>query len=82
MPDPTRPLSQRSPDELLDLLDHSLLLSLEAAEYVSSDRQQAEDLIRDRLVALSDTYTTPASVKAERARRTRERLLAAVRGER
>lgn len=77
--DPTRPLSERTPDEVIDFADNHLLMALEAADWLQPDRQLAEDYVRDRLVALSDTYPEAVGLAAENRRRTMARLTAAVR---
>lgn len=76
MPDPTRSLDERTPDELGEYLDDHLLMALDAAERLHPDRQDAEDYVRDRLVALSDTFATAPEVRAEERRRRMDRLRA------
>lgn len=74
MPDPTRSLDERSQDELSAYVDDHLLMALDAAERLHPDRQDAEDYLRNRLVALSDTFTDVASVRTEERRRRMDRL--------
>lgn len=69
------PLEQRTPDDLGHYLDNHVVMALRAADILSSDRQTAEDLVRDRLVALSDTFQSPEELWTEERRRVRERLL-------
>jgi hypothetical protein len=74
MSDPTRSLDQRTPDEIGEYLDDHLLMAMEAAYALGNPPFAVEDLIRDRLVALADTYTDEAAVHTESRRRTNNRL--------
>lgn len=81
MSDPTRPLIERTPDELGEFLDDHLLMAFEAAHMLTDAPFSAEDLIRNRLVALADTYTDRAAVAQENSNRRTGRLLAALQEE-
>jgi len=74
MADPTRSLDERTPDELSAYLDDHLLMALDAAQRIHAAQQDAEDYLRDRLVALSDTYPDHHAVQAEVSRRQMARL--------
>ena len=74
--DPTRPLEERTTDELVEFLDSHILWALEAAGRLVFDAQLAEDLVRDRLVAIADEHTTMVSIRAENKRRQHARLSA------
>lgn len=74
MSDPTRPLAQRTPDEIGAYADDHLIMALAAAEHLTSDRQTAEDYVRDRLVAISDSWPTHDDLVTEETRRRMTRL--------
>ena len=80
MSDPTRPLNVRTPDEIGVYLDDHLLLAMEAAYLLTDAPFAMEDLIRDRLVALADTYTDYDQVSRESSRRRNVRMLAVLKG--
>lgn len=71
--DPTRPLSERTQEELFEFVDDHLILALQAADLVCGDRQVAEDYVRNRLVAISDSYDK-ATLAGESSRRRMARL--------
>lgn len=75
--DPTRALAERTPDELGEFVDDHLIMALLASDHLHPlDRQQAEDYLRDRLVAIADTWTTPGALTDEDGRRRMGRLRA------
>lgn len=76
--DPTAPLSERTPDQIADFVDDHLLTALGAAEHIQPDRQTAEDYVRDRLVALSDSFPDRVRLEAETHRRRMDRLRRAI----
>ena len=78
MSNPTAPLSERTPEDIAEYVDDHLIMALNGADHLSSDRQTAEDYIRDRLVALADTYPTTAALATEESRRRMDRLRRAI----
>jgi len=72
--DPTRPLPERTPDELGAFVDDHLVMALSAADLLHGHRQYAEDYLRDRLVALSDEFRDANRLAAEGDRRRVARL--------
>lgn len=74
-------LTEQTPEEIAEYVDTHILMALNGADLLNGGthgraRQAAEDYLRDRLVALSDTYPTRIEVAAENARRTSARLIA------
>lgn len=67
--DPTAPLSYRTPEQVAEYVDDHLIIALAAADYLLGSRDTAEDHVRDRLAALSDTFPNPESLAAEERRR-------------
>lgn len=76
--DPTRPIRERTPEQLGEFIDDHLIMALTGADLLNGARQDAEDYIRDRLVALSDSWDTPEELTAEDARRRMARLRASI----
>lgn len=79
-PDITTPLEQFTPDQLGAYVDDHLVMALRAAAVLytnldpRTDRQLAEDYLRDRLVAISDSYPTLPELATTEARRKMDRL--------
>lgn len=65
---------EMSLDELMEFIDGHVIMALVAAERTHGERQAAEDYLRDRLVALSDSWPDSAALAAEDSRRRMERL--------
>lgn len=79
MPDPTRPLSERTPDEIGEYVDDHIVTALNAADLLHHGaRFTAEDFIRDRLIAISDSWPDQNDLAAEEARRRGARLRAII----
>lgn len=73
--DPLAPLRERTPEQVADYLDSHLIMALNAADHLHhGDRQEAEDYVRNRLVALSDSWPEPLALEAEDSRRRMNRL--------
>lgn len=73
--DPTRPLRDRSTEQLQDFVDDHLIMALHGAHYViGSDRKWTEDYIRDRLAIVSERYPTRTAVEIEDGKRKHARL--------
>lgn len=70
------PLEAFTPDELGAYVDTHVVMALEAADMLTGSRDLAEDYVRDRLVAASDTWPDASSLAAERHRATFTRLRA------
>ncbi len=81
MPDPTRPLRERTPDELGEYVDDHLLMALNAADMLHpGDRQSAEDYLRDRIAAISDSWPDSNALEGEERTRRLARLRNAIFG--
>lgn len=78
--DPTAPLTERTPEQIAEFIDNHIIMALDAAAYLHPERQDAEDYLRDRLVAVSDTWTTTEALRQEDRRRRTDRLMRAIRG--
>lgn len=65
---------EMSPLELTEFIDGHVIMALVAAERTQGERQAAEDYLRDRLVALSDSWPDSAALVTEDSRRRMERL--------
>lgn len=72
--DPTAPLAERSMDQVSAYVDDHLIMALVGAHALGHDRQTAEDYLRDRLAAISDTWQTAQELEREEARRRSDRL--------
>lgn len=98
MPDPTRPLADRTREEVAAYVDDHLIMALMAAESLHADdgtsldlkdprhprtltvrRGRAEDLLRARIRALSDSWPQPGELAQEDTRRRTGRLGAMLR---
>lgn len=81
MPEPEAPptetpLTQFTPAQLSQFIDSHLIMALVAGDTLyAGDRQQAEDYLRDRLVAVSDSWDTPAALEAEHRHRRDQRIM-------
>lgn len=60
--------------ELLAFVDDHLLMALIASERLSYSRQAGEDYLRDRIVAVSDSFPTLEAAEKEDSRRRMLRL--------
>jgi hypothetical protein len=76
--DPTAPLTQRTPDQTAAYADDHLIMALEACDLIHVTRQDAEDYLRDRLAAISDTWPTADELTRERKYRANKRVLGAL----
>lgn len=62
------------PDSLRLYVDAHVLMALRGAEKLGMDRDAAEDYVRDRLVAVSDSFPSAEELEAEDSRRKIARL--------
>ena len=79
--DPTRPLYERSQDQIGEFIDEHIISALNAAHWlypIGDSRAEAEDYVRNRLVALSDSWNTRESLSAEESRLRLARIRRAI----
>lgn len=78
--DPTAPLAERTPEQIAQYVDDHIIMALVGAEYLHPDRDTAEDYVRDRLVAMSDSWPERKPLESEDSRRRMSRLGRAIFG--
>lgn len=64
-----------------DSIDFHLIYALCEAEKLGMTREDAEYYVRNRLVAMSDTFTTAEALNDERSRRQSEFLRTKLKGQ-
>lgn len=76
-----KPMSEWTDAQVRGYVDNHVVMALQGAEQIMfGDRQRAEDYVRDRLVAVSDTFPDADALDRERRRASSERILRAIRG--
>jgi hypothetical protein len=87
MPDPTMPsmdvpLSEYTAEQLSFFIDDHIIMALVAGDTLyAGERYSAEDYLRDRLVAISDSWDTTEGLEAEHNRRRNHRMMNMLRSE-